>query len=165
MLAVTPLGRAPAASSKVPLRAGATTIGFDPAYSSSGARASTAGRRRSFRRRSRARRRPRPGRSRRCRPCRRRSRPRSAADTGPGCSSRRHWGRSLRFRRRRSEMSAAGGQRDLTPPAPKPTISAMPSPFTSASSRGYWSWLVQPPAPMVKAESGAVAGSNPNGPS
>ena len=34
-----------------------------------------------------------------------------------------------------------------TPVSPNPTMSAMPSPFTSASSRGYWSWLFHPPAP------------------
>src|SRR3954453_13790148 len=32
------------------------------------------------------------------------------------------------------------------PPKPKPTMSARPSPFTSPRSRGFWSWLVQPPA-------------------
>src|SRR5215212_7816449 len=34
----------------------------------------------------------------------------------------------------------------VTPPMPKPTMSANPSPFTSASSRGYRSSLDQPPA-------------------
>src|SRR5947207_2488465 len=32
-----------------------------------------------------------------------------------------------------------------TPVLLNPTMSASPSPFTSASTRGYWSWLLQPP--------------------
>ncbi len=35
-----------------------------------------------------------------------------------------------------AKLPAAGGERTMTPASPKPTISAMPSPFTSASSRG-----------------------------
>ena len=91
---------------------------------------------RSVRRRWPAKRAPRRCRSRRCRPCRRRSRRPVAADTvlagpaaGADCAVRNSGDR-------RCELSAAGGQRHQHPVAPKPTMSAMPSPFTSASWRG-----------------------------
>ena len=45
-----------------------------------------------------------------------------------------------------------------TPACPKPTMSAKPSPFTSANARGYWSLLVQPPAFGPKNAREGVAG-------